>query len=329
MSYFSGNMSPMRAERLLRLLLHLQTHGQATVDQLACHLGVSSRTVQRDLDSLSLAGVPVYSQRGRGGGWSLLPDYRTRLTGLTPAEAISVFVGATAHVLADLGMDASNDTALSKLIATLPEPARRDADYARQRLLIDHAGWDDKREQPRWLDVCRQALWNDSQLDITYRDPQRPFQVAPLGLIAKNRTWYLIAEPQDRKPKVTESIRTYRLDRITAATLTDARFTRPADFNLTDYWARTQHRFRASLPSYPIVLRVRNHAVQRFRPSHPPQPDKPGWSIVQADLENADEACAAVLAQAGDAVVIEPRELAEQVRRVAEQVAHAHQCSGD
>jgi biotin operon repressor len=128
----------MRAERLLRLLLCLQTRGRSTVAQLAQHLEVSPRTVQRDLDALSLAGVPVYSIRGRGGGWALLPDYRTRLTGLTPSEVMSVFVGATAHVLADLGVDASSDQAMAKLIAALPEPARKDAEFARQRLLIDH-----------------------------------------------------------------------------------------------------------------------------------------------------------------------------------------------
>ena len=99
----------MRAERLLRLLLHLQTHGRSTVGQLARQLETSARTVQRDLDALSLAGVPVYSVRGRGGGWELLPGYRTRLTGLSPSEVMSVFVGATAHVLADLGLDASSE----------------------------------------------------------------------------------------------------------------------------------------------------------------------------------------------------------------------------
>ncbi|HWD83795.1 MAG TPA: HTH domain-containing protein, partial [Kribbella sp.] len=139
----------MRAERLLRLLLHLQTRGQTTVDQLSQSLDVSPRTIQRDLEVLSLAGVPVYSIRGRGGGWALLPDYRTRLTGLTPSEVMSVFVGATAHVLADLGLDASSELALTKLIASLPEGTRREAEYARQRLLIDHAGWDDRRETPR------------------------------------------------------------------------------------------------------------------------------------------------------------------------------------
>ncbi|GAB2610776.1 helix-turn-helix transcriptional regulator [Kribbella endophytica] len=305
----------MRAERLLRLLLHLQTRGQSTVAQLAQHLEVSPRTVQRDLDALSLAGVPVYSMRGRGGGWALLPDYRTRLTGLTPSEVMSVFVGATAHVLADLGVDASSDQAIAKLIAALPEPARRDAEFARQRLLIDHAGWDDRRETPPWLDLCRQAIWEERLIAITYRDPAEPFVVAPLGLVAKSRTWYLVAARPDG------AFRTYRLSRIGLVDLTGETFRRPSGFELTAYWAEAQLQFRASRPSYPIVLRVRGSAVRRFSATGPVVD---GWCVVEADLENAAEACAAVLAQAGDAVVIAPPELAAAVRRAADEVAAAH-----
>jgi predicted DNA-binding transcriptional regulator YafY len=308
----------MRAERLLRLLLHLQIRGQSTVDQLAQHLGVSPRTVQRDLDALSLAGVPVYSVRGRGGGWALLPDYRTRLTGLTPSEVMSVFVGATAHVLADLGIDASSDLAMTKLIAALPEGARRDAEFARQRLLIDHAGWDDRREAPRWLDLCRHAIWEERRITITYRDRAEPFSLAPLGLVAKTRTWYLVAT------RPNGAVRTYRLSRMTSASLTDGAFTRPSDFDLTQYWAEAQRLFRATLPSYPIVLRVRDDAVRRFRATAPVLPDTDGWSLVEADLENADEACAAVLAQGGDAVVIAPAELSAMVRRAAATIIDSH-----
>ncbi|WP_433167443.1 helix-turn-helix transcriptional regulator [Kribbella sp. CA-247076] len=304
----------MRAERLLRLLLRLQTRGQSTVNELAQYLEVSPRTVQRDLDALSLAGVPVYSVRGRGGGWSLLPDYRTRLTGLAPAEVMSVFVGATAHVLADLGMDASSDLAMSKLIAALPESARRDAEYARQRLLIDHAGWDDRREAPRWLDLCRQAIWAERRIAITYRDPADPFEVEPLGLVAKSRTWYLIARRPD------DDVRTYRLSRVTSAALTDESFTRPAGFDLSAYWAEAQKHFLATRPSYPITLRVRDRAVRRFHPTAPPLPDADGWFIVHTDLENINEARAAVLAQAGDAQVLAPTELATLVHQAAHQI---------
>jgi predicted DNA-binding transcriptional regulator YafY len=302
----------MRAERLLRLLLHLQTRGQSTVDQLAQSLDVSPRTVQRDLDALSLAGVPVYSIRGRGGGWALLPDYRSRLTGLTPSEVMSVFVGATAHVLADLGLDASSEQAVSKLIASLPEGTRREAEFARQRLLIDHAGWDDRREVPRWLDLCREAVWEERRITITYADWTDPFTVAPLGLVAKARTWYLVAARTDGQ------LRTYRLGRLTSATLTDETFTRPPDFDLASHWAASQREFRATRPSYPIVLRVRDHAVRRFRPTTPLVPSgDDGWWIIHTDLENPHEARAAVLSQAGNAQVLAPPELADLVRDAA------------
>ncbi|WP_350281498.1 YafY family protein [Kribbella sp. HUAS MG21] len=310
----------MRAERLLRLLLHLQTRGQSTVAQLAAALEVSPRTIQRDLDALSLAGVPVYSIRGRGGGWTMLPDYRSRLTGLTPSEVMSVFVGATAHVLADLGLDASSELAVTKLIASLPEGTRREAEYARQRLLIDHASWDDRRETPRWLDLCRQAVWEERTLAIRYGDEPgpTPFPVEPLGLVAKTRTWYLVAARTDGR------LRTYRLSRLTSAELTDRPFTRPAGFDLATYWARSQQDFQASRPSYPIVLKVRDHAVRRFRPITPMLPATDGWWIVHADLENRHEACAAVLAQAGAAEVVAPPELVTMVRDAARQIASAH-----
>ncbi|MET9317850.1 WYL domain-containing protein [Kribbella sp. NPDC003505] len=350
----------MRAERLLRLLLHLQTRGRSTVAQLAAALEVSPRTVQRDLDALSLAGVPVYSIRGRGGGWTVLPDYRSRLTGLTPSEVMSVFVGATAHVLADLGLDASSELAVTKLISSLPDGTRREAEYARQRLLIDHAGWDDRRETPRWLDLCRQAVWEERHLKITYGEPspppadttatgsatapgdtaaadngassddgtagvldaggrrRGPFVVAPLGLVAKARTWYLVAARTDGR------LRTYRLSRLTSAELTDDTFTRPADFDLATYWARAQREFQASRPSYPIVLKVRDHAVRRFRTLQPMHPAENNWWIIHTDLENPHEACAAVLAQAGAAQVVAPSELITMVREAARLVADSH-----
>lgn len=308
----------MRAERLLRLLLHLQTRGQSTVSQLAAALEVSPRTIQRDLDSLSLAGVPVYSIRGRGGGWTMLPDYRSRLTGLTPSEVMSVFVGATAHVLADLGLDASSELAVTKLIASLPEATRREAEYARQRLLIDHAGWDDRRETPRWLDLTRQALWEERELAIIYGDGTEPFQVSPLGLVAKARTWYLVAARTDGR------LRTYRLSRLTSAELTDRPFTRPADFDLATHWTQSQREFQASRPSYPITLKVRDHAIRRFRPTTPMLPADNDWWIIHTDLENPHEACAAVLAQAGAAQVIAPPELITMVHEAAHDVAESH-----
>lgn len=127
----------------------------------------------------------------------------------------------------------------------------------------------------------------------------------------QTRSWYLVAKRAD------ESIHTYRLSRITSASLTDDAFTRPTDFDLSAYWADAQSRFRQRCRRTRIVLRARRHAVRRFQPTAPVTTDTDGWSVVQADLENPDEACAAVLAQAGDAVVITPTELTDMIRRAA------------
>jgi len=106
---------------------------------------------------------------------------------------------------------------------------------------------------------------------------------------------------------------------------TNGNFTRPPGFDLAPYWAESQREFRATRPSYPIVVRVRDHAIGRFRPTTPLIPSGvDGWWIVHTDLENIREACAAVLAQAGDAVVIAPPELAAMVREAAQAVAESH-----
>ncbi len=239
----------MRADRPLQLLLILQTRGQATAKELAARLGVSTRTMQCDMEALSLSGVPIYAVRGRGGGWALLPGYRTQLTGMTAAEAMTVFVGTTAHVLADLGLAGSSDRAMTKLLAALPAPARRDAEYARARVLLDDPGWNDPAATPKWLDACRQGLWDQRWLGMRYAAHERLVRVAPLGLVAKGRKWYLVARRGDSQ------IRTYRVARIARAEVTGEEFDRPP-------------RFRSSCPLVGIVPRVpRGPTVVRRRPA--------------------------------------------------------------
>lgn len=313
----------MRAERLLRLLFELQVRRHATAPELARRLGVSTRTVQRDLDALSLAGVPLYSTRGRAGGWTLAPEYRTRLTGLTPAEAMAVFLGTTAHVLADLGLDASSDGGVDKLMSALPAGARREAEYARGRILVDHGPWDGAGEASAWLDVLRQGVWDERRVALGYGSATEPVSVAPLGLVAKGRTWYLVADKPDG------ARRTYKVPRIFAATLTDEPFERPADFDLAAHWDQACREFFASRPSYPVRLRVRRHAERRltWAPSttigRRTEVDEE-WVEVAMTFENPFEARTFLLGLAGDAVVLEPAELRTAMREAAEAVVAAH-----
>jgi predicted DNA-binding transcriptional regulator YafY len=312
----------MRVERLLRILLLLQGREQMPVRAIAERLGVSARTVQRDLDALSLAGVPVYSTRGRGGGWSLLPDYRTRLTGLTPAEAMTVFVGTTAHVLADLGLDVAADSALAKLIASLPPSARRDAEYARRRVLVDHEGWDGPGEASPWLAVCRQGLWEERLVLVRYGSGKAELSLAPYGLVAKGRTWYLVARRPDG------AVRTYRVPRISQATLTNEPFERPADFDLAAHWAESVRLFAASHPTYPTRLRVRREALNRlaWAPSASFTVTSEDEDVAEIAMvfENPFEARTFLLGLAGDAEVLEPPALREDLRAAAARIADVH-----
>jgi predicted DNA-binding transcriptional regulator YafY len=308
----------MRAERILRVLLLLQARERMTAQELAERVNSSARTIQRDLQALSLAGVPIYPIRGRYGGWALLPDYRTRLTGLTPTEAMTVFVGATAHVLADLGLDTAADQAATKLLAALPASMRRDIEYARQRLLVDPLGWDqdDRGAVDPNLAACREGLWQERMLQMQYGRPPERRVVAPLGLVAKGRAWYLVA-------RCDGQIRTYRVDRIETATVLQRAFTRPADFDLAEHWTAACRRLRNSRPSYPIRIRVREGSLRRFS-SAVIGPSRRGWSTVDVDMENPREAAAVVLSLGGDAVVLEPAELRKVVRQLAAKLVTAH-----
>lgn len=311
----------MRAERLLQILLLLQAHESLTAGELGRRLTVSARTIQRDLDSLSLAGVPVYASRGRGGGWTLARDYQTRLNGLTPAEAMTVFVGTTAHVLADLGLDTAAGSAFAKLLCALPANARKSAEYARARVLVDHAGWQGAGGASPHLAVIRRALWEERRVEVCYDG--RPVLLAPLGLVAKGSTWYLVAAREDSE------IRTYRVPKITSAVPAEQTFERPPGFDLATHWASACERFFATRPAYPVRLRVQAPAVHRL--SWAPgttitEVAEPadGWSDVTMTFENAFEAATHLLGMAGDAVVVAPDELRDRIRTAADRLARLH-----
>ena len=131
----------MRADRLVSIMLLLQVQRRITAAELAKRLEVSERTIHRDMDALSGAGVPVFAERGNGGGWSLMEAYRTNLTGLNHSEIQSLFVTNPPQLLSDLGLHQASQAALIKLLAALPSMSRRDAEQARQRIHIDTAGW--------------------------------------------------------------------------------------------------------------------------------------------------------------------------------------------
>ncbi|NDL59995.1 helix-turn-helix transcriptional regulator [Phytoactinopolyspora mesophila] len=313
----------MRADRLVQIVLLLQTRGRMTAAELAQRLDVSARTIQRDLDALSLAGIPVYADRGRAGGWSLSADYRTRLNGLSPAESAALFIGTTGHVLSDLGLSTASTSAITKLLSAVPASARRDADLARERILVDHADWQGAGEASTWLPVLQQGVWEERKLRLHYGRARRAVTIAPLGLVAKRRSWYLVGLRDDGE------FRTYRVQRISQALLTDQTFDRPAGFDLAGHWENTNREYFASLRDCPVRLRVRGEVGHRLRwapnaviDDATERPD--GWWDVVMTFERIYEARVYLLGLAGDVVVLEPAELRADMLDAARALLEAH-----
>lgn len=304
----------MRAERLIRIVLLLQSRGRLTAAELARELEVSPRTIQRDMEALSGSGVPVYAVRGAGGGWALHERYRTSLTGLTSAEALAIVVGRPPGILADLGLDDPGEGPVLKLLAAVSDSARDRAEHARQRIHVDLAPWGWVGERDPLLPQLQQAVWDDRAVRIRYAASDSHFEIEPLGLVAKGSAWYLVARSKGR-------YRTYRVSRIHDLVVTDRRFERPEGFDLATHWQTAAQRYAEQLPNYRVKLRVRGDALARVRWMY--GRDKrisdadDGWSEVHVDLEDEPNALVAVGMLGAEVEVVSP----EQLRRAALEVA--------
>lgn len=312
---------PVRADRLLSILLLLQTHGRLPARALAERLEVSERTVHRDMEALAIAGVPVYAETGRHGGWALVDSYRTDLTGLTEAELRSLVIASAPGVLADLGLGEAADRALIKLLAGLPEARRRAAESARGYLYVDPTGWRRAEEAAPFLSTLELALRTGRQIAMAYErafDRSVVDRVAnPLGLVAKGSVWYLAAT-------VDGKARTYRASRVRSVTILETPVERPIDFDLAAFWAASSAEFRAGLPVHRVVLRVTPAAISRVRLGwryaaleSEREPDADGWVTCTLRADSVDIAIECVLALAGGAIVLEPAEVRERASAMA------------
>jgi predicted DNA-binding transcriptional regulator YafY len=242
----------MRADRLISILLLLQANGRMTAQALASRLEVSQRTILRDMDALSSAGVPVVAERGAGGGWRLIDGYETKLTGLTPAEIRTLFLARPPALLEELGLKEAADAAWLKLRAALPVGVREQAEFVRQRLLIDSRNWRDSTESLTSLPVLLESLWSGQRLKFLYEKADGEAserRVDPLGLVARANRWYLVAARG-------EDQRTYRVSRIRSAEILPEAAARLADFDLAAYWETSTNRFREHLPRYEAAFLV-------------------------------------------------------------------------
>lgn len=318
----------MRADRLLSLMMLLQTRRQMTAEELANELEVSKRTIYRDIDALSVAGVPVYANGGPGGGYALLDSYRTTLTGLNENEIRALFMLTIPGPMSDLGVSQQLKAAILKLTSSFAGDHHEHVNYLRQRLHLDAASWFQTDESVPHLRVVEEAVWQDRQLILSYRRRNGTTSertISPYGLVAKANIWYLVAATD-------KGMCVYRVSRIEAVQMTQKHFTRPQDFDLAKFWTDWVIDYKTSLPKYSVTLRI----GPDLRPVLPyilgddvralveqAQPDLEGWRIIDYTFERIEEAQTYVLGMGASVDVIAPEELRIRVLKLAtDVVAH-------
>ncbi|HVV10746.1 YafY family protein [Amycolatopsis sp.] len=310
----------MRASRLLSVLLLLQNRGRLTAEELAAELEVSVRTVYRDIEALSAAGVPVYADRGRTGGYQLVDGYRTRLTGLTEEEAQSLALTGLPGAAAELGLGTVLAAAQLKLHAALPAELRTRAGHVAERFLLDVPGWFRGIESLPNLAELARAVWHSTRVKVRYRrwDNSEVERVLdPLGLILKAGNWYVAARRDGTD-------RTYRVSRILELEELGETFERPAEFDLAEYWRVWSEQFeRRMYPRVAVVLlsplgrdlvpfylgAVGARALRETRG----EPDEDGWLRVELPVEPGAPALGELLRFGPELRVLEPADLRARI----------------
>lgn len=309
----------MRADRLVAALLVLQARGRVTAAELAAELEVSVATARRDLEALSAAGVPVYPQPGRGGGWSLLGGARTDLTGLTAGEARALF----ALVGRPAGVAPAARSALRKLVQALPGPFRDEAEAASRAVVVDPAGWGDRdRPRPPLVDVLQEAVVRRRRVRLDYagrgRDPSRRL-VDPWGLADKDGVWYLVAGTDRGR-------RTFRLDRVVAAEVTADAATRPAGARLDGLWREAvdeveERRSRVSATVLAPAWLVPVLADRFGRHCHVEEPAGPGTTRLRVAAHTATGLAEQLAGFGGSVEVTGPPEVRAELGRIGAELA--------
>ena len=315
----------MRADRLLSLLLLLQSRGRMTASELAEKLEVSERTIYRDISALGSSGVPVYSERGPGGGCRLVDGYHATLNGLTEEEARTLLISSAQGPASDLGMTGPFEMAALKLIASLPARYRERVLHARQRIHVDPVSWSPYDEPVPYLAKLQQAVLDDERLCLLYRKGNGDVVeriIDPLGLVAKTTIWYLVARYTDPDGQ----LRVFRVSRVLDVGWRGRAGERPLDFDLAAYWQRWSAEFSASLPQYHVSVRIEQSAVsdvisifgnamaERIALA---ERDGTGAALVTLTYDSAADAQSRLLPICTLLEVMEPLELRERL------VAHA------
>ena len=314
----------------MSILLLLQTRRRLTARELADELEVSLRTIYRDVEALAAAGVPVYADQGRAGGYRLVEGYRTRLTGLTEQEAAALFLVGMPGAAAALGLTAETSAAELKLLAALAPDQRDRAGRLKNRFHLDLPAWYQDAEDSPHLSAIADAVLHDRRVQVRYRRWEEPREVErvlePYGLVLKNGSWYVVAS-------TAGGLRTYRVSNILELTPTDEAFERVTDFHLADFWQHHLTGFDRLRFTGDAVVRVAARLAGRmYDVSYPTlvkavaaaTPEADGTVVVTIPIESIGNA-AASLSRFGDAVeVLEPPELRAEIAELARRILRVY-----
>ena len=321
----------MRADRLLSIMLLLQDRRKMTACDLAEELEVSERTIYRDIDALCTAGVPVYSESGHGGGYALLENYRTHLTGLSKDELRALMTLGSLAPLSDLGMRDELRAALLKISAALPESGRFDSERIQRCFYFDQTWWQQSSAWMPHLQKIQEALWQERKLQILYRLPQ-PLEVArlvsPYGLVVKAGRWYLVCERKG-------SVFVYRLSELVDVQLSEEKFIRPEDFDLAGFWMEWSMRYERFLTVFTVTLEVAPEIIPLLHKTFGSQVERQladggqvnaeGRLRIDVAFESFEAAREKVLGFGGGVRVIAPQALRLSVQDYAKQIVKLYQ----
>ncbi|MFH8927764.1 helix-turn-helix transcriptional regulator [Streptomyces pristinaespiralis] len=317
----------MRAARLIKMVLLLQSRPSMTGAELARELEVSERTVTRDALALSEAGVPVYADRGRAGGYRLIGGYRTRLTGLGRDEAEALFLSGLPGALRDMGLEDAASAARLKVSAALLPSLRNAPESAARRFHLDAPGWYQEPKTPDLLPVLAEAVWDDRRVQAAYRrgDTEVERLLEPYGLVLKAGVWYLCA-------RADGTLRVYRIDRFSSVEADGERFERDQDFDLAAFWRERAAQFARSILRAEAVVRVSGDGARRLpyvtdraaaeeALAAAGPPDGQGRVTVTLPVESLDVAYGQLLSLGPEVEVLGPPELRERFARAAAALA--------
>lgn len=319
----------MRADRLLSIMILLQNNQIMTTGELARKLEVSERTILRDMDALSLSGIPVVADRGKTGGWRLMDHFRSQLSGMKLEDTKALFLLPSEQVLKDLGVEQSGLDVRQKLLASLPGFSKGEARHYMEKIYIDTGTWKPSGDKNSELLTLQKALWEETKLRIAYQkaDGTRSQRVvSPLGLVAKGSSWYLVAINDEGE------YRSFRVSRIMQAEATNEAFTRLVSFDLAEYWKQSKREFAESLPSFEVKVLVQSSVIGRLTftdrfvekiDMHSPAAD----DLVSVSLKfnTEQEAVEYVLGFGGAIRLVQPEYLIKKVVQQAKAVLALHE----